>query len=58
MNKDQVKGRIANAIGKLREAAGRITGNKTVEQKGRIGQALGSTKAGYGDLKNEAKKST
>lgn len=58
MNKDQVKGRIEKAIGKLKEAAGRITGNKTVEQNGRIGKALGSVKAGYADLKDEVKKST
>lgn len=58
MNKDQVKGRIEKAIGKLKEAAGRITGNQTLEQKGRIGKALGSVKAGYADLKDEVKKST
>lgn len=56
MNKDQVKGRIEKTLGKLKEAAGMIAGDKTLEQKGRIGKALGSVRARYGDLKNGVKK--
>ena len=56
MNKDQVKGRIENAKGKVRELAGMIAGNKTLEQKGRIGKTLGSVQARYGDLKEGRKK--
>lgn len=56
MNKDQVKGRIENAKGKVKEVTGRLVGNKTLEQKGRIGKALGRVQAGYGDLKNDLKK--
>jgi uncharacterized protein YjbJ (UPF0337 family) len=56
MNKDQIKGRIEKAIGKVKEAAGNIFGNKTLERKGRIGKALGSVQAGYGDLKDDLKK--
>jgi uncharacterized protein YjbJ (UPF0337 family) len=56
MNKDQIKGRIEKAIGKVKEATGRIAGNKTLEQKGKIGKALGSVQAGYGDLKDDLKK--
>ena len=56
MNKDQVKGRIAKAKGKVRELAGMIAGNKTLEEKGRIGKTLGSVRARYGDLKDGLKK--
>jgi uncharacterized protein YjbJ (UPF0337 family) len=56
MNKDQVKGRIEKAIGKVKEATGNIFGNKTLERKGKIGKALGSVQAGYGDLKDDLKK--
>jgi uncharacterized protein YjbJ (UPF0337 family) len=44
------------SIGKVKEAAGNIFGNKTLERKGRIGKALGSVQAGYGDLKDDLKK--
>ena len=49
MNKDQIKGRIEKAIGRVKEAAGNIFGNKTLERKGKIGKAHGSVQAGYGD---------
>jgi uncharacterized protein YjbJ (UPF0337 family) len=35
MNKDQVKGRIKNAEGKLKEVTGKIVGNKSLEAKGK-----------------------
>jgi uncharacterized protein YjbJ (UPF0337 family) len=56
MNKDQIKGRIEKAIGKVKEATGNIFGNKTLERKGKIGKALGSVQAGYGDLKDDLTK--
>jgi uncharacterized protein YjbJ (UPF0337 family) len=56
MNKDQVKGRIEKAKGKVRELAGMIAGNRTLEREGRIGKTLGSVQARYGDLKEDRKK--
>ena len=56
MNKDQVKGRIEKAKGQVRELAGMISGNKTLEEKGRIGKTLGSVRARYGDRKEDRKK--
>ena len=56
MNKDQVKGRIEKAKGKVRELAGMIAGNKTLEEKGRIEKTLGSVQARYGDRKEDRKK--
>jgi uncharacterized protein YjbJ (UPF0337 family) len=56
MNKDQVKGRIEKAKGKITELAGMIAGNKIVEEKGRIGKTLGSVQARYGDRRESLKK--
>ena len=56
MNKDQVKGRIEKAKGKIRELTGMIAGNNTLEHNGRIGKTLGSVQARYGDRKEDRKK--
>jgi uncharacterized protein YjbJ (UPF0337 family) len=56
MNKDQVKGRVKEAQGKIKAATGKAVGNKSMEGKGRIDQATGKAQASYGDLKNEIKK--
>ncbi len=56
VNKDQVKGRIAKAVGRLKEAAGMIAGHSSLEQKGRIAKTLGSVRARYGDRKDALKK--
>ena len=57
MNKDQVKGRLKEAEGKVKEVTGKVVGNKTLEEKGKVENATGKVQAGYGDLKNEVKKS-
>ena len=56
MDKDQVKGRMKVAKGKVKEVAGKAVGNKTQETKGRIEKTVGKTQADYGDLKSEIKK--
>jgi uncharacterized protein YjbJ (UPF0337 family) len=56
MNKNQVKGRLDEAKGKVKEVAGKVTGNNTLEQKGKIQNAKGTVQAGYGDLKEDIKK--
>jgi uncharacterized protein YjbJ (UPF0337 family) len=56
MNKDQVKGRIKEAKGKVKEVAGRIVGDQTMENKGKLQNAVGKAQAGYGDVKEDIKK--
>jgi uncharacterized protein YjbJ (UPF0337 family) len=58
MNKDQVKGRVEEAKGKVKQVTGKAVGNKELEQKGRIQKAGGKIQAGYGDLKEDIKDST
>jgi uncharacterized protein YjbJ (UPF0337 family) len=56
MNKDQVKGRIEEAKGKVKEVTGKTVGNKTLEAKGKVEKIGGKAQAGYGDLKDDLKK--
>jgi uncharacterized protein YjbJ (UPF0337 family) len=56
VNKDQVKGRIKIAEGKIKEVTGQIIGNKTLEEKGRVEKVAGDVQATYGDGKNELNK--
>lgn len=56
MNKDQVEGRLKKAGGKFKEIAGKLVGNKFLEQKGRNSRVAGIVQAGYGDLRNKMKK--
>jgi uncharacterized protein YjbJ (UPF0337 family) len=55
MNKDQVEGRFEEAKGKVKEIAGKIVGNKDLEQEGKIQNTEGKVQAGYGDLKEDIK---
>jgi uncharacterized protein YjbJ (UPF0337 family) len=57
VNKDQVKGRVEEAKGKVKEVVGKAVGNKRVEAEGDVGQVAGKVQKTYGDAKNEVKKS-
>jgi len=56
MNKDQVKGRIKAAEGKVKQVTGKIVGNKSLEEEGMVQKIVGKVQAGYGDLKDDLKK--
>ncbi|MCW3479966.1 CsbD family protein [Neisseriaceae bacterium JH1-16] len=56
MNKDQVKGRIKEATGSVKEVTGKAIGNKELEEKGQLEKNAGKVQAGLGDLKNDLKK--
>lgn len=55
MNKDQVKGAVKDASGKVQEKAGRVTGNQEQESKGLGKQAEGKTQKTVGDVKEAVK---
>lgn len=55
MNKDQTKGHIEEAKGKIKEVAGNLVGNDNLELKGKIQKSDGKVQAAYGDLKEELK---
>ena len=55
MNKDQVKGRVNEAKGKIKEVAGRLVGNEKLEAKGKAQKIVGKARAKFGDVKKDVK---
>ena len=55
MNKDQVKGRMEQAKGTVKETTGKTVGNKKLESEGQADKAVGKTQATYGDIKEDVK---
>ncbi len=53
MNKDQVKGRVEQVKGAVKEVAGKATGNKTLEVKGKLDKLSGKIQSGHGDAKQK-----
>jgi uncharacterized protein YjbJ (UPF0337 family) len=58
INKDQVKGRVNEAKGKIKEVSGALVGNETMEAKGKVQKNLGKAQAKYGDIKHDVKDAT
>ena len=55
MNKDQVKGAVKVAEGKVQSQFGKLTGNTTQRVKGAARQAAGKAQQVVGDLKETLK---
>ncbi|MET0543727.1 MAG: CsbD family protein [Variovorax sp.] len=55
MNKDQVAGRVEDAKGKIKEAAGKVTGSEKLKSEGVADQAAGKVQSSYGDAKEKVK---
>ncbi len=53
MNKDQLNGRVENAKGKVKEAAGKLVGNRRLAAEGRVEQLAGKVQAAVGDAKRK-----
>jgi uncharacterized protein YjbJ (UPF0337 family) len=58
INKDQVKGRVEEAKGAIKEATGKLVGDKTLEAKGNIQKNRGKVQAKFGDVKQDVKDSS
>ncbi len=56
MNKDQVKGRLKQAEGKVKEVAGKVVGNDNLKARGQVEKAVGKAQTSYGDLKDAVEK--
>ena len=56
INKDQVKGRADQAVGKVKEVVGAAVGNKELELKGVIQKNVGVVQAKVGDIKSSISK--
>jgi uncharacterized protein YjbJ (UPF0337 family) len=57
MNKDQVNGRVEETKGSIKEATGKVIGDKTLQAKGNIEKNLGKVQGKFGDLKQDVKDS-
>jgi uncharacterized protein YjbJ (UPF0337 family) len=55
MNKDQVKGRVEQAKGSIKETTGKVVGNRELEGEGAVDKATGKAQATYGDVKEKVK---
>ncbi len=55
MNKTQVKGKVKEAKGFIKEVTGKLVGNEKLEAKGKVQKILGEAQAKIGDLKQRAK---
>ncbi|MBC7469164.1 MAG: CsbD family protein [Ramlibacter sp.] len=55
MNKDQVKGAVKDAAGKLQEKAGEVVGNTDQQDKGVVKQVEGKVQKAFGDVKEVLK---
>jgi uncharacterized protein YjbJ (UPF0337 family) len=58
MDKNQVKGEMHKAKGKVKEVTGRSIGNEKMEREGKLENAKGKVQKAYGDLKSDVKKAT
>jgi uncharacterized protein YjbJ (UPF0337 family) len=51
MNKDQIKGRVEEAKGNVKEVTGKLLDNDDMELS--LQKNVGKVKAGFGDLKDD-----
>jgi uncharacterized protein YjbJ (UPF0337 family) len=55
MNKDQVKGRVEEAKGSIKQTTGRVIGNPDLEDRGTIEKVGGKIQKTFGDVKEQVK---
>lgn len=55
MNKDQVKGRVEEVKGNVKEATGKAVGNRDLQAEGTVDKAAGKVQKNYGDAKEKVK---
>lgn len=55
MDNDELKGKGEQVAGKVREQAGKLTGNEEQEAKGRADQMKGKARETVGDVKAKAR---
>lgn len=58
MNKDQAKGALKDAAGKVQQKTGEAVGSEKQQAKGLGKQAEGKTQKAYGDAKETVKDAT
>jgi uncharacterized protein YjbJ (UPF0337 family) len=57
MNKDKVEGTVRQAVGSVKEVAGKVLENTRLQSEGKIEKAVGKVQTAVGDVKETLKKS-
>jgi len=52
MNKDQLKGKVENIKGRVKEAAGSLSGDKETQAEGTVERVKGAAQEKLGDIKH------
>jgi uncharacterized protein YjbJ (UPF0337 family) len=55
MSEEHVQGGLEKAGGRIKEAAGALTGNERLKSEGQLDQAKGGMRQVWGDVKDAAK---
>ena len=55
MDKEHIKGAADTAVGKTKEAAGHVIGNKKLETEGKVDQVKGAVHNAVGDARDAGK---
>jgi uncharacterized protein YjbJ (UPF0337 family) len=55
MNKDRVDGSLEQAKGKIKEVAGKVTGDSKLETEGKVQQVAGKVQNAVGGFKDTVK---
>jgi uncharacterized protein YjbJ (UPF0337 family) len=55
MNKDQIAGKAKQVKGNVKETVGKVFGDKSLENEGKVDDAAGTIQQGYGDIKEDLK---
>ena len=55
MDKDRVKGSTTNVGGKVKEGAGKLTGDQKLKNEGVVDQAKGKVQNAFGGIKDAIK---
>ena len=58
MDKEHVKGVADKAKGTIKDAAGKVTGDKELQAEGKVDKAKGAAHEAIGDVKDAARKAS
>lgn len=54
VDENEVKGTVTDGVGKLKDAAGGLTGDSSLQAEGKVDQLQGKVQKEYGDLLDQA----
>ncbi len=55
VDENEVKGTVTDGVGKLKDAAGGLTGDSSLQAEGKFDQVQGTVQKEYGDFLEQAK---